>query len=92
MTLFHWPHCEVLRDYASGDIFVEAQDVTQARAIAERDFWEYLKRRPIYEFYFEYQNAEDKERIDAEVAMLRADIAKEPRVITNGAVFIEGSE
>ena len=92
MPLFHWSACEVLKAYAPGDIFVEAQSVEEARIIAVHDFWEHLKQRPLYEFYFEYPNDEDQERIDAEFAMLREDIAKEPRIITKGAVFIEGSE
>ena len=93
MPLFHWPSCEVLRYYRPGNIIVEAQFVAETRKIAEHDFVGYIRER--YKYLYYDDKPMDHEAL-AEIAdkfgQLYADLSAEPGIITNGAVFIEGSE
>jgi len=92
MPMYHWPLCEVLRNYASGDILVDAISVEDARQLARLDFEAWLKKRYHYEFYEgEPLDKEYRENLQRYRDQLETDLSATPTVITRGAVFIEGS-
>jgi hypothetical protein len=91
--LFHWRGAEVLREYAPGHIFVEAQSIEEAREIVTRDFEAYLLDRYDWQFHDgKPVNEYASEELEVLRERLREDIASEPKVIEKGVVFVRGSE
>lgn len=96
MKLFHWDCSEVLKNYASGDIIVMAEDVAQARQIALVEFNKWARRDDSkfgWMFYVpeELWNDDDREEWQSILDKFSADISKEP-LDTQVALFIRGSE
>ena len=91
--MFHWGDVEVLKQYRTGDIFVEASTIEEAREIALRDFDRYLRTRYDWLFYDgEPLDESAREDLAEKVAALRRGLKKAPSMTTKGAIFIEGSE
>jgi len=92
MPMYHWSKCEVLRNYASGDILVDAISAEDARSLARLDFEKFLRTRYSYEFYEgEPLDDDSAQNLQRYRDQLETDLSATPTVITRGAVFIEGS-
>lgn len=37
MNLYHWPHVDALKDWASGDLIVMAENLEQAKEVVAQD-------------------------------------------------------
>jgi hypothetical protein len=91
--LFHWERSEYLKGYATGDIFAEASTVEEAKTLVLAEFETHFREHVI--FLPDKTAALDEdalERYAQDLELLRDDIAKEPKVIECGAVFIRGSD
>lgn len=91
--LFHWSRSEFLKCYATGDIFAEASTVDEARALALAEFETYFREHVVFLIPKDAAlDEDDLERYAQDLELLRDDIAKAPKVIERGAVFIRGSD
>ena len=90
-VLYEW-RSKMLREYASGRIFVAATSVEQARDIARQCLDGYLRERYDYLYYDGHPLDEDSRvQLDGYRAAFEDDIAAEPTTC-DGAVFVRGSE
>jgi hypothetical protein len=87
MKLYRWAS-NYFGDWAAGDIVVMAESVEAARALAIAK-WEAGSGKDLRDAYEE--EPEDNDYYKQKIATFFADIAKEPRVIEGGVIFIYGS-
>lgn len=86
MKLFHW-YSKYLQNYSRGDIVIMAATVEEAREKAIKDFEANYDER-----HFITPDDEDRdENMHYHRKIIDNDIAKEPFVLEDGVIFIEGS-
>ncbi len=87
MQLYRW-YSNFFGDYSAGDIVVLAESVEAARAMAIAK-WEAESGKDLRDACEE--EPDDNDYFKQRIATFFADIAKEPRVIESGVIFIHGS-
>lgn len=89
MNLYHWNHCEVLRNYACGNISVIATSEADARDKVRAAYLDYLKQEREFLFW-EYQDEDDREEIKNLQTLLEKDLTQTPEI--RNVIFNRGSE
>lgn len=97
MNLYHWRYSELLKNYATGSIIVMAQTIEEARIKAFAHFESWVKQYREDLFFGAQSDTEDyaqdcKEELDIMRNTLRLDLERLPVVVSEGVIFILGSE
>ena len=83
---------EYLKHYARGYIFVEAPGVEQARVLALKKFETHVREKRLFIYEGWEPDEDDLDDIERHLNTLKDDLSKDPVIIKNDAVFIEGSD
>ena len=84
MKLYSW-HSTLLQQYGEGHIIVVANDPTEARTKALQEFQCWFQDKVSNLFL-------DDEDYPQKIALIEADIRPDPQEITDGVLFIDGSQ
>lgn len=93
--MFHW-YSEYLRLYEKGDIVVMAESIEEARGKATKNFLDnFNERHGFTEKDYEGSDNLNKDRAESlahEQDVFNKDIAKEPFILEEGVMFVQGRD
>ena len=91
MPMYMW-RSRYLAHYGRGYIFADAPSVEEARALALAKFEPHVREHRLFAYEGWKPDEDDLEDIERHLGLLKDELAEEPAVITNDALFVEGSD